>query len=174
MTDRIASAARAFVERVRNDPEHSSESFSVHTELVEGTHVKAHVRSFILEYDEPPIIGGDDLGPGPAESTLAALGASLIQFYVIQSRLLEVPIEGVEVDVTGELDLTGVFRTLPDAIPGYSSIHFQTRLQSSADRDAIETLVSVVEATTPVMAAFRNPVPVTGTTSIERGSQSGD
>jgi len=173
MTDEIASAARAFVERVRSDPQHRTESFSVHTELVEGTHVKAQVRSFILEYDEPPSIGGEDLGPGPAESTLAALGASLIQFYAIQSRLLEVPLEGVEVEVTGELDLTGVFQTVPGAIPGYSSIHFRTRLQSSADRDAIETLISVVEATTPVLASFRNPVPVTGTTSIQRGSQSG-
>jgi uncharacterized OsmC-like protein len=164
--DDIGPMTRAFIERVREDPDHRSETLTVRAELVTGTHVRADTRGFTLEYDEPPSIGGSDLGPGPAETTLAALGASLVQFYAIHSRLMGLEVTHVEVDVEGVIDLRGVFQTEPGVSSGYKQIRFHTRLVSPEDPERLRRLIEVVETTTPVLASFRNPVPVYGKTEI--------
>lgn len=63
------------------------------------------VRGFQILSDSPPDFVGYDLGPSSPEIALGALGSCLTHTWLIQSAIHGLPLDGLSVEVTGQLDL---------------------------------------------------------------------
>ena len=115
------------IEQVRTDlgnaPEPPIATFSAATSLVDEYRTKVNIREFSLDVDEPPLIGGTDTGPTPVELVLAALGTCQEIVYATYARVLDIPLDGVEVTAEGRIDLRGFFG-VADVPAGFQDVTF--------------------------------------------------
>jgi uncharacterized OsmC-like protein len=92
---------------------------------------------------------------------LGALASCLVHTYVIQAALQNVPLDHVEVEVTGKLDMSGVVGLPYENAPQMEGIEYTAHVESPASSDAIQKLHEAVEATCPVLNTIRCPTGVT-------------
>jgi uncharacterized OsmC-like protein len=137
----------------------------VRTSLVTGTatqvQVKAGEHAFTI--DEPPALGGTDLGANPVEHLLAALGACQVITYQVWAEKLGIQLDSVDVDLAGDIDLRGFFGAAPGVRPGFQSVEVQVQLKGPESQEKYDELVDVVERHCPVLDNLGNPVPVSAT-----------
>ncbi|MHB1435502.1 MAG: OsmC family protein [Thermoplasmata archaeon] len=126
-----------------------------------GTASSAHIRHFPpLPFDEPPALAGADAAPNPVEQILAALGACLTTTFVVNASLQGIPLESVEADLHGDLDLRGFLGLSKTVNPGYDSVQVELRVRSPASAAQIEALARRAEETCPISAIFQRNVAV--------------
>ena len=106
---------------LRDDPALASASFAVASRQIEGLCSEVTARDFKLTVDEPEILGGTDRGPNPVELVLAALASCQEITYRLYADSLGIPLDGVSVKVTGDLDLRGLFAVDKSVRPGFGS-----------------------------------------------------
>ncbi len=134
--------------------------FSVTSEGKGGLHRAVSIRSFSVEVDEPPALGGNDKAPNPVEYALAALATCQEITYRLHADALGVPLDDVSVKLEGELDLRGFFGAVSGVRPGFQKITGSVRFDSSASKEELARLKQVVDAHCPVLDLFRNATPV--------------
>ncbi len=110
--------------------------------------------------DSAPSLAGHALGPTAPEMLLGALASCLVHTYLIQAALLNIPLEHVEVDVEGRLDMAGVVGLPSDAPPCMEDIRYRARLASTAEPADLERMHAAVEESCPVLNTLRRAVPV--------------
>jgi len=115
-----------------------------------------------IRADEPQAMGGDNTAMNPMELVLAALGMCQEIVYSAYAALMDIPLDSVDVSLSGQLDLREMFDLQHEAGAGFSKIRFETRLQSPASEAEIRKLVETVERCCPVLDTLGRPVPVTG------------
>jgi len=111
---------------------------------------------------------GTDKGPNPVELVLAALGTCQEITYRAYAAALGIPLEGVRVELEGDLDLRGFFAVDESVRPGYQGVRGTVHLTSSAKPEVLEQLRQAVNAHCPVLDIIANPVPVKLDIAIER------
>src|SRR4029077_659203 len=124
----------------RTDPAKELATFSSRSQLQDGLHSEATLRQHKVTVDEPPSLGGTDKGPNPVELVLAALGTCQEITYRAYAAALGVPLDGVRVELAGDLDLRGFFAVDESVRPGYQGIRGTVHLTSSASRESLEKL----------------------------------
>ena len=152
----------------RADPEKARATFASRSQLREGFHSEALLREHRVTVDEPPSLGGTDKGPNPVELVLAALGTCQEITYRAYAAALGIPLEGVRVELEGDLDLRGFFAVDESVRPGYQGVRGTVHLTSSAKPEVLEQLRQAVNAHCPVLDIIANPVPVNLDIAIER------
>ena len=130
--------------------------------LVTGTATEVAVKagSHAFTIDEPPVLGGTDLGANPVEHLIASLGACQVITYQLWAAKLGIAVDTVTVDVTGELDVHGFFGLNPDVRPGFQSIDVNVRLTGPESVERYVELTAAVEEHCPVLDVLVNAVPV--------------
>jgi len=156
---------------LKDTPENASAVFTVQTRQVEGFRSEATVRQFNVTVDEPEALGGQDAGPSPVELLLAALGSCQEITYRLYADALGVPLDGVSVQLTGNLDLRGFFAVDPGVRPGYQSIQATVRLDSPASDEDLARLKETVDQHCPVLDILTAATPVD--LKLERGNAAG-
>lgn len=160
-SDQLASTIEAIRDHLRQVGDSASASFSAETKLVTGFETRARIRQFDVTVDEPPTLGGTDRGPNPVEVVLAALGTCQEIVYATYARVLGIPLDSVSVQVTGELDPRGFFG-VAEVSAGFRDVSFAVEVQSPADAEDIQRLISTVNAHCPVLDILQRALPVTG------------
>lgn len=123
---------------------------------------RIRIRDFQVITDSPPSFAGYDLGPGSPELQLGILGSCLNHTYLIQAAILQVPLESVEVDVTGRID-PRAGQPGHEATPVYPhDIAYTVRLSSPAAGAEIEALTRAVEKSCPILNLLRSPQQIRG------------
>ncbi|MDX1448983.1 MAG: OsmC family protein, partial [Acidimicrobiia bacterium] len=89
---------------------------------------------------------------------LATLGACEAIGYRIWSEKLGVSFDEVRVTVEGDLDLRGPFTN--ERYPGFQSVRMTVFIRGREPADRYAELERQVEANSPVLALFRDPIPV--------------
>jgi uncharacterized OsmC-like protein len=98
----------------------------------------AHRQRFTLHADEPPILAGHDTGANPVEHLLNALAACVTTSMVAHAAVRGIPIQSLESELEGDIDLNGFLGLDAKAPKGYTAI----RVRFTVDTDAgnLETL----------------------------------
>lgn len=148
-------------EALRANPEAADVVFEASSRQVAGLKSEATVRQFSLIADEPQSLGGTDEGPNPVELILAALGTCQEITYRLYADALGIPLNGVSVKVTGDLDLRGFFAVDEAVRPGFGAIRAEVTLDSPATDADLERLKETVDRHCPVLDLLSNPTPVT-------------
>jgi len=150
----------------KENPEAAKTTFESSSRLVEGLKCEAQSRDFKMIIDEPEMLGGTDHGPNPVEVVLSALGACQEITYRLFADKMEIPVTGVSVVVTGDIDLCGFFAVNDDVRPGYNNITANVKIESTASDADVARLVDAVDAHCPVLDIISNQTPVK--TNIEK------
>jgi organic hydroperoxide reductase OsmC/OhrA len=115
----------------------------------------------IFVTDSAPALAGHELGPTAPELLLGALASCLIHTYLIQAVLLDLPLDHVELDVRGDLDMTAVIGLPSAQLPQITNVVYVARIQSGASAADIARLHEAVDSTCPVLNTLRLPTVVT-------------
>ena len=118
---------------------------------------RLRIRDHQLISDSPPSFAGYDLGPSSPELQLGVLGSCVTHIFLIQAAQRQVPLDGLEVEVTGVID--------PRAgKPGHEStpvwphdIGYTVHIESSASQAEIDALFEAVEGSCPILNLLWQP-----------------
>jgi uncharacterized OsmC-like protein len=110
--------------------------------------------------DEPASLGGGNVGANPVEYALIALGSCQAITYRFWAAQLGIALEGVRVEVEGDLDVRGFFGFDDSVRPGFGGVRLRVTLSGPEQPSRYEELAEAVDAHCPVLDLFSNPVPV--------------
>ena len=166
-----ASALRDLLDATADALSSTPEAAVIHpsatTSLVAGTATEVRVRAgrHAFTIDEPPVLGGTDLGANPVEHLLASLGSCQVITYQVWAAKLDIALDRIEVDVTGDLDVHGFFGLDPAVRPGFQGIEVSVRLSGPERVERYVELTAAVEEHCPVLDVLVNAVPVSSSYS---------
>ncbi len=126
-----------------------------------GFQSQAQIRNFTIPMDEPNALGGSDTAPNMVEMILGAYGCCLTTGYVMNAALRGIALEGVNIEVEGDLDLNGFFGLSAEAWPGYTDVRAKVQLTApTATAEQLQELHALVTKTSPVGSILERPVRV--------------
>ena len=144
---------------VQATPEAGKTVWKAKTAWQQGFQSQAQIRSFTVPMDEPTLLGGSDTAPNMVEMVLAAYGCCLTTGYVMNAVRRGIQLEGVEVEVEGDLDLNGFFGLSRETWPGYTDVRAKVHLTApQATQAELEALHATVTQTSPVGCILERPV----------------
>ena len=118
---------------------------------------RLRIRDHQIISDSPPDFAGYNLGPSSPELQLGVLGTCVTHIFLIQAAQRQVPLQSLEVEVTGIIDPRG-------GSPGHEStpiwpheIGYTVHIDSPASRADIDALFEAVERSCPILNLLRNP-----------------
>ena len=118
---------------------------------------RLRIRDHQIISDSPPDFAGYNLGPSSPELQLGVLGTCVTHIFLIQAAERQVPLESLEVEVTGLIDPRG-------GKPGHEKtpiwpheIGYTVHIDSPASREEIDALFEAVERNCPILNLLRNP-----------------
>ncbi|GAC1317142.1 MAG: OsmC family protein [Thermoleophilaceae bacterium] len=148
--------------RYRDDPRAAEITLRAAGELgAEAVSCSVQTGRAVVEAGLHPGTGG--------EATLACSGDMLLQALVACAGVTlrsvavnrDVPVERGRVIAEGDLDFRGTLGVDRDAPVGFRRIRLRFELESSADKEAIATLLELTERYCVVLQTIANGVPVT-------------
>lgn len=123
---------------------------------------RINIRDFQLISDSGPDFAGYNLGPSSPELQLGVLGSCLTHVFLIHAARLGVPLESLEVEVSGTMD-PRAGRPGFEAVPLYPhDIRYAVRLVSPAAPEAVAELHEAVERACPILNLLVNPQTIHG------------
>lgn len=131
-----------------------------------GFKVETCSRDFKLLADEPEMLCGTNTAANPVEMVLQAYGACLSIGYAMNAAVRSIKIDGIEIDLEGEIDLPGFLgleapeNLKMDKLPGFKNVTAKVRIRSSADAKTLQELHKHVISTSPVGMTLSRPVAI--------------
>lgn len=118
---------------------------------------RIRIRDFQIISDSGPDFAGYDLGPTSPELQLGVLGSCLTHIFLIQAAQRHVPLDALEVEVTGQVD-PRAGRPGHEDIPIYPhNIAYTVHITSQATEMEIKALHEAVERACPILNLLINP-----------------
>ncbi len=115
---------------------------------------------FMIASDSAPGLAGHSLGPSSPQMLLGALASCLVHTYLLQAALMDIPLDHVEVQINGALDMTGVVGLPYEGPIQLEDFSYTPIIESPASDEEIERLHEAVDTGCAVLNTLRNPVSV--------------
>ncbi|MFF2444763.1 OsmC family protein [Priestia megaterium] len=120
------------------------------------------IRDFQIISDSPENFAGYELGPSSPELQLGVVGSCLTHITLIQASLLQISLDSLEVEVTGEHHNLAGKKGFED-IPIYPhNIRYKLFIESEETPDTLEKLHKAVEEVCPILNLLKNPQQIEG------------
>ena len=142
------------------DPIKAKAVFSVKGDLVGLTEVDLTTRQHSVKVDEPPSLGGQDLGANPVEHALIALASCQAITYRFWAAKLGIELGGLEIEAEGDLDVRGFFGFDESVRPGFTEVRLEITPTGPEAPERYQELADAVDAHCPVLDLFTNATPV--------------
>ncbi|MFO7897197.1 MAG: OsmC family protein [Candidatus Cloacimonadales bacterium] len=127
-----------------------------------GLSVKGGTRGFEVTMDEPKKLGGTDTGMNPVEMLLASLGGCITICGAAFAGKCEVDLQGISVDLEGDLDPAGFLGINPETKKGFQQIRFKLNIDSPSAQENIDKLVALIKERCPVSDTLKGVEIVAG------------
>ncbi|NYI40860.1 OsmC family protein [Demequina lutea] len=124
-----------------------------------GLTVKA--RNFEFLVDEPPSLGGGDLGPNPVEYMLGALLGCLNVMVHLAAKEQGVTLTSFSATARGDLDPSKFLGKNLDVRAGYQNVEVNIEVEGDVDADKLAEIARIAESRCPVSDNIANTTPVT-------------
>lgn len=120
------------------------------------------IREHHVVSDSPYDFAGYNLGPSSPELQLGVLGSCLTHIFLIQAADKQIPLDSLEVEVTGQLDpRAGTAGN--EHIPVYPhNITYTVHITSPAPAETLADLHETVERVCPIFNLLVNPQTIAG------------
>jgi uncharacterized OsmC-like protein len=148
------------------DPAQANAAFSVTGQLVGTTEVAVRARGHELTVDEPPALGGADLGANPVEHALIALASCQAITYRFWAAELGIELDSVDVTAEGDLDVRGFFGIDESVRPGFTAVRLKVTPSGPEPAERYQQLADAVDQHCPVLDLFSHATPVERTVAV--------
>ena len=146
---------------IEGNPALARAVFDAQATMVGATEIDIRSGEHAFTVDEPPIMGGTDMGPSPFQYALGALVSCLGVTYSYWGARLGIPFDDLAIRVEGDADIRG-FWGFDDAVrPGFSDVRVTVNVIGPESAERYAALRAAVEKHCPVLDVFRHGVPVT-------------
>lgn len=136
-------ALSATVGAIEADRELGVSRFHVSNKWISGNHNRStvtsfyaarqevpHAQEFEMDADEPAILAGNDLGANPVEHLLHALASCVTTSMVAHAAIRGIPLNSVESEVEGDIDLNGYLGLSRDTPRGYTDLRVNFKVDA--------------------------------------------
>lgn len=155
------AAVAGLATKIQQEPDVARTTWRAEVTWDGGFRSAATIREFSpTASDEPAALGGTDTAPNPVEQLLAALGNCLAVGYAANATAAGVPIDGLRIELEGDLDLRTFLGLDPNGHAGFSGIRATVAIDADVTDDALDELHRTVVATSPVGHTLSRPVAV--------------
>ena len=117
-------------------------------------------RTFTITVDEPQNLGGTNAGANPVEYLLAALAGCLNVVGHLVAGEMGIQLNGLEIDLQGDLDPAKFTGQSPSGRAGYSDVRVTLMPDTDADQAKLEQWLKTVESRCPVSDNIANATPL--------------
>ena len=102
------------------------------------------------QYDFPAQISGEDRGPTVCEGCMGALAACLTQTIVAHATSRDIQLDGINIDVEGDVDMRGFAGISSNVRPGAQQFRVNVNIQSSsASKEQLDELREIGKRHSP-------------------------
>lgn len=123
---------------------------------------RIRIRDHQVVTDSPPDFAGYDLGPGSPDLQLGILGSCLAHSYLIQAARLGVPLDAVDVTVSGQIDARAGRPGFEGVPVNPHDLAYTVRIVSPASPEAVASLEAEVDRACPILNLLRAPQALRG------------
>jgi len=123
---------------------------------------RIRIRDFQVISDSDADFAGYDLGPSSPELQLGVLGSCLTHTFLIQAATLGVPLDSLELEITGIIDPRAGSPGFEDVPIHPHEIRYVVFIASSAAPAEIRVLREAVERNCPILNLLRQPQAIAG------------
>lgn len=124
-----------------------------------GGEVRHHKTQHALHSDMPECMSGEDTSISPLEMLIGALAACLLSGYIAHGTAMNIHIQKLDVEVSGEGDLAGFFG-VGSGKSGITNIHVKTKIKSTSSVDRLQDLHRMVTTHSPVWDTLTSRVTI--------------
>jgi uncharacterized OsmC-like protein len=129
----------------------------------DGWRTEVQMGAHTLVVDQPTALGGDDLGPNPGDLVRAALAACLATNYAMHAPRFGVILDGIEVAVETDIDLTAAWGCETEQPPGFTAVRYVTTLTTDSPPERVRDLATFAESRSPSLDDLRRALDTSGT-----------
>ncbi len=134
--------------------------FSVEGNAESQTRITAKARQFSIVIDEPPTLGGHDLGANPVEYLLASYaGCVNVVAYLIASEL-SIKLDKLTIKVDGNINPNRLFGKSFDERAGFKQINLSLNPVTDATPELLNKWLTEIKNRCPINDNLLNPTPV--------------
>lgn len=126
----------------------------------DGWVVKTKAGKHVSIVDQPEAMGGTDSGPSPLEYVFIALGGCMVTIAKIVADQKKIDLHGVEVEVSGDLNLAVLRGAEKDERAGFQDIQVTMRIDADMTQEEKKAFVEEVDQRCPVSDNLMNTTPV--------------
>jgi uncharacterized OsmC-like protein len=116
-----------------------------------GTQVEVTARHHRFLVDEPAGLGGADTAANPVEYLLGSLASCSVISHLVWAEKLGIALDGLEVEVSGDLDTRGFFGLDDSVRPGFQGLELHVTFRGPETDDRYAVLRAAVERHCPVL-----------------------
>ncbi|MDA3852800.1 MAG: OsmC family protein [Bacteroidales bacterium] len=138
----------------------SDSNFKIKGIAQTGTRFVAGARQFSIVIDEPPALGGDDLGANPIEYLLASYAGCINVVAHLTANELGININKLEITIDGTLNPNRLFGKSDTDRAGFKNINVEFSPITDASPEEIENWISTIKDRCPVNDNLANPTPL--------------
>lgn len=134
--------------------------FKIEGEAQTAARFNASARQFTLVIDEPPALGGEDLGANPVEFLLAGYAGCLNVVAHLTARELGIKVEKLTIGVSGNINPARLFGQSDDERAGFKHIEVNFTPVSDASPELTELWINTIKNRCPVNDNLASPTPL--------------
>lgn len=158
-TKKLKAAHKRVKKLLTIKPEKGQYTTTTKVRVRDGTTCNIEHKHWTFTADVGIEEGGNDAGPSPGVLQRGALGSCLAIGYVKWAAVLDVPINGIEVEVEADVDARGTYG-IDGVKPGYKGLRYRVYIDSTASEEEIMRVVEEADKYSPLLADLTNPVKV--------------
>lgn len=150
---------------IQNNPEQAKATFSVRTEWNGGFTVASSCKDFRIGtqtverknaykmvQDFPEQFSGQGKGPTVCENCMASLGTCITQTIVAHATATGTKLDGIRIDVEGDIDLRGFSGVSKAVRPGAQQFRVNVHIESnSASKEQLNQLYEIAKKLSPAI-----------------------
>lgn len=134
--------------------------FSVQGKADSATRLNVQAREFSIVVDEPPVLGGDDLGANPVEVLLAGYAGCLNVVAHLTARELGIELRGLKIVAGGNINPARLMGHETAERAGFKNISVDFIPDTDAPQHVIDHWLKVIESRCPINDNLANPTPL--------------
>jgi uncharacterized OsmC-like protein len=136
-------------------------TISIEGKAESQTRLKAQTRQFSIIVDQPPALGGDDMGANPIEYLLASFAGCVNVMAHLIAKEMGIKLEKLTIKVDGNINPDRFLGTSMAERSGYKDISMKLEPVTNASPELLEKWVNEIKRRCPINDNLSNPTPVT-------------
>ncbi len=136
-------------------------TFKINGEAQTAARFSANTRQFNLVIDEPPTLGGDDLGANPVEYLLASYAGCINVVAHLTARELGIKVDKLKIAIQGDINPSRLFGELTEDRAGFKQIDVTFTHTTDASPELTSKWIETIQSRCPVNDNLAYPTPLT-------------